>query len=165
MLPFCLFWLLERFVNRRGQGAAPGDRSLLAAVAVVALLASFRWVAASQAPHQPAIEALREADILARRFPGEIWFPWSPLVTFYADGRHDHDEDGLFVRQVSGIFPRKAVAYRHLPPKWRFTAFRNRGVDKMNWGIAGAMHSNAARLETFGHWTLVISPPPPPDNR
>ncbi len=165
MLPFCLLELLAwlKIVLPKITLSLPRPLWFAIAIIAVALAASPRWTETARLPHAPMVAAIHEAETLARRFPGEIWFPWSPLISFYSEGRHYHDEDGLYVRQVSGVLPKRELAYGYLPPKWRVTAMRFKGGDKMNWNVAIAMQrTGPITMETFGNWALIISQPPSP---
>ncbi|MCX6950636.1 MAG: hypothetical protein NTV51_00370, partial [Verrucomicrobia bacterium] len=108
-------------------------------------------------PLRPLTVHLETGEILARRFPGRIFFPWNPLLTFYTEGRFYHTEDGLNVRRVSGAARPPAAIRRDLPPAWSITAipgWRDSGVYKQ-------LQPPDARLGFFGKWTIYTWSPPP----
>ncbi len=73
-------------------------------------------------PISPMTARLEIATDLARQHPGQIYFPWNPLVTFYAEHRFYHTEDGLIVRKVAGAPRSREALFRDLPPAWTLTA-------------------------------------------
>src|ERR1043165_9388300 len=102
-------------------------------------------------PHTPQLKLARDAETLARNHRGEIWFPWNPLATYYVDGRHDHDEDGLYVRRESGLPPARRLVDAGLPPKWRLTALNPAAT----WDVAQAMVAKGAiRMTEVGGWVV-----------
>jgi hypothetical protein len=109
-------------------------------------------------PSRPLVEHYRQAEYLARTFPGEIWFPWNPLVTVYSDNRFDHGEDGLYVRFLAGHAITQDHARAQLPPRMCVIALPRGAAD---WGIAlSLLPANAQRTE-FSLWTLYSWPPTP----
>jgi hypothetical protein len=106
----------------------------------------------------PLREHLRQGDFLARNLPGEIYFPWHPLVTFYAEKRFDHIEDGLFMRYLVGQPIAGAAIAAHLPPRFHVVAFLR---NEMDWGIARSLIPPATRSAEFGFWTLYSWLPQP----
>lgn len=107
-------------------------------------------------PWMPLTQHLDRAAFLARQLPGEIYFPWNPLATFFNERRFYHVEDGLYVRQVTGLPPSQANTLNHLPPRWSVTAFR--GTDT-GWGIVEQLHPPDVQTAAFGEWTLYSWPP------
>ena len=125
------------------------------AMAVFAL----RLVNTAPGTWRPLCEHLRQGEFLARRLPGEIYFPWHPLVTFYAERRFDHIEDGLFIRYLAGQPVTGAAAAAHLPPRFHIVAFLR---NEMDWGIARSLIPRDAQVSDFGPWTLYSWPLMPP---
>jgi hypothetical protein len=153
--PLSLFALaaLER-------GVRAGTASAWLVATCAATFAVWAATSCTWPPRRPDLKAVRESQELAARFPGAIWFPWSPLATYYADHRHDHDEDGLHVRQLTGRYPSRARAGSDLPPRWRVTALRRVGMD---WGVARAMHREKPTVFAYyGEWVLLMHPEAPP---
>jgi hypothetical protein len=102
-------------------------------------------------PWRPLTEHYRQAEILARSFPDQIWFPWNPLVTLYGENCLYHAEDGLYVRFLAGHALTLAHARAHLPRQMSVIALPRGSSD---WGIALHFLPPNARREEFGLWTL-----------
>lgn len=100
---------------------------------------------------RPAGGPYREAAQLARELPGAIWFPCNPLVTVYSGNHFYHDEDGLFVRVLSGFHITLRRVYAHLPPHMAVIAVP-RGMD--TWGLAQRLGPPDKKRTEFGYWTL-----------
>ncbi len=145
----------------------------LGAVAIVAALrrfaprASHAWLAAGilavltqqlasspLLPLRPLTTQLVEAEQLARQFPGRIYFPWHPLVTFFSEHRFYHAEDGLYTRHIAGLPVDPAAARRDLPPAWSMTAipgWRDQGIYKQ-------LQPPTAQLGFSGKWSVYLWP-------
>jgi hypothetical protein len=104
---------------------------------------------------------LREGDFLARNLSGEVYFPWHPLLTFYADRRFDHVEDGLFIRRLAGAPVSGDALSAHLPPRFHVVAFLR---SEMDWGIARELIPRGAQQTSLGNWTIYswVVPEPSP---
>lgn len=143
--------------SRRRAGAA--------VLALAATVLGYRLLATPTPVWRPLVEHLRQADFLAREFPGQIWFPWNPLVTTYREQRHDHTEDGLVIRQLAGRALDDRRLRENLPPHWRMVALP---TAESNWGLARALCPPGAQTTTVGLWTVHSwlpappGPPPPP---
>jgi hypothetical protein len=135
----------------RSQGA----RCLILAAAAAML--AFRVATVGPGVWQPRRQMLREGEFLARSLPGQIYFPWHPLVTFYAEGRFDHVEDGLYIQTLARRPATGAAMRAYLPPRLHVMAFANL---EMDWGIARALIPPGAQQTTFGAWTLYSWLPP-----
>lgn len=125
------------------------------AITGLVLIVAVQGMSAARLPTSPNLFLAVDAAALAARQGDQAWLPWRPLATRYATGRHDHDEDGLYVRQLTGLFPTRAHAFGHLPPKWDRTLFQRYG---MNWHVAQAMHRPAAKIHQFGGWLIFAEP-------
>jgi hypothetical protein len=110
-------------------------------------------------PSRPLTAHYQQAEILARSFPNEIWFPWNPLVTIYGENRFYHVEDGLYVRFLAGRPLSLAHARAFLPPHMCVIALPRGGTD---WGLALQFLPPHARRAEFGLWTLYSWPPEAP---
>lgn len=107
---------------------------------------------------RPLTTHLDRAAFLAREFPGQIYFPWNPLITFYSEQRVYHAEDGLYVRQLAGAAVSNEAVRMHLPPGWSVTVFR--GSDT-GWGLVQDLHPPDTQRAAFAEWTIYSWPPPP----
>ncbi|HWA09848.1 MAG TPA: hypothetical protein VG838_10390 [Opitutaceae bacterium] len=135
--------------------ALAGSRSSLprqlGVPALIAALLMLRLFSFTPPIWRPLQSHLREGDFLARSLPGEIYFPWHPLLTFFADHRFDHAEDGLFIRRLAGIPVSGPALAAHLPPRFHAVAFLRGEAD---WGIARELVPASAQPKAFGNWTL-----------
>jgi hypothetical protein len=123
---------------------------VLAAAGLVARLAT-----GAPGTWRPLDQHLRQGEFLARSLPGEVYFPWHPLVTFYAEGRFDHVEDGLFMLYLAGQPVAGAAATAHLPPRMHVVALLHHEID---WGIARFLIPPGAQVSAFGAWDLSSWP-------
>ena len=122
-----------------------------AAALAAAALCGLRLARLREIPRLPLVEHYRQAANLARLLPGEVWFPWNPLVTIYAENRFDHVEDGLLMRFLAGRPLTMDDARRHLPPRMCVIALPHGGTE---WGIALHFAPPDARTDDLGLWTL-----------
>jgi hypothetical protein len=120
--------------------------TVLAAAALIVRLAT-----TAPGTWRPLTQHLHQGEFLAHSLPGEVYFPWHPLVTFYAEGRFDHVEDGLFMLYLAGRPMAGPAATAHLPPKMHVVAFLHRELD---WGIARTLIPPGAQQSTFRAWDL-----------
>ncbi len=130
-----------------------------AVIILVAAGLSARLATAAPGTWRPLDQHLRQGEFLARSLPGEVYFPWHPVVTFYAERRFDHVEDGLFMLYLSGRPMMGAAVAAHLPPHLHVVAFLHHELD---WGIARTLIPPGAQQSTFGAWELSSWPLPKP---
>lgn len=143
-------FLLPAFRNESSASAKRAFRALL--IIPLAGLALFHLRnSLINKPAHPVTARLHQAGYLAGGFKDSVWLPWRPLVGYLATGRHDHDEDGLYVRQLTGYFPSRKQIADHLPPRRTLTAIEDPG---MNWGVAAAMQPETAKSEVIGDWLI-----------
>jgi hypothetical protein len=132
-------------------------RRLAPALAIGAVLA-LQFTQIPVVTLRPLTTHLDRAAFLAREFPGQIYFPWNPLITFYSEQRIYHAEDGLYVRQLAGAAVSTEAVRMHLPPRWSVTVFR--GSDS-GWGLVQNLHPPDTQRAAFAEWTIYSWPPPP----
>lgn len=101
-----LVWLAA---DTSGFGA--GYRALAVAICAVAL----RWTDVIRFPVKPFTKHLEAANRLMETHPHRIWFPRNPLITYYADDKLWHSEDGVQTRFLANYGLREADFRRHLP--------------------------------------------------
>ena len=94
---------------------------------------------------------LRQGAALARQLPGEIYFPWNPLLTYFSDGRFYHVEDGLITRSIAGRPVPLAVVNAHLPPAMCVVAYHRYTIKSF---VHSFVPADAQRNE-FGEWILL----------
>ena len=123
--------------------------------AFVIAIICLRVLQADHTPMQPALSKIREAGTIQAHFPEQVWLPWSPLVSYYAEGGFYHSEDGFYVRFLTGnpVSVRQAMA--HLPAQFRAMAFP--GQD-MQWGIARKLAKPNQRQWELGEWLIIEWP-------
>lgn len=142
--------------------------SRAAGILALVVLLGLRVVNGFLQPFTPQLDLPTEAANLATNHGRRIWLPWRPLATRLAMGRHDHDEDGLYIRQVGGLQPSHQLVRAWLPPEWDSTFFQ---VGGMNWSVGIALEEPGWNRQRIGRWILstrrpvdsgVGNPPPPP---
>lgn len=124
--------------------------AVAAAVAVALLLA--RVASSDHVPLRPATARLRAADALVRAAPREVWLPWAPLVGYFATGRFDHAEDGIYVRFITGHPVSLTQARAHLPPEFSTLVLPAGGGD---WGVARKLAPEASTIDETGGWQVL----------
>lgn len=141
----------------------PPRRAHLLLAALIAAVVSEQLARAPLVPLQPLTEHLAEGAQLAREFPGRIYFPWHPLLTYFSEQRIDHAEDGLYTRQLAGYRRSSDDLKRDLPPHWTLTAvpgWRTKGT-------FASLQPASAQLRFIGKWAVYAWPPErdsaPPD--
>jgi hypothetical protein len=140
--------LLPAAVALLADRLGPARRNvLLAALALAAAGTGLARIAPDT--WQPRTEHLRQGEALARQLPGEIYFPWHPLVPWFAEHRLDDVEDGWFIRAAAGR-PVTPGAMR-LPPRFHGIAFRR---EEMDWGMARSLIPRGAQVDQFGLWEV-----------
>lgn len=158
-----VYYLLPLFFIELGADPAhPLRRSIMRAVLVTTLLGlcAFHFSGAAKwLPSAPMMLHADQAAHMARTHPNSIWLPWRPLANFMATGNHYHDEDGLYVRQVTGLYPSQRHALAELPPHWSLTAIE---VPGMIWSIALVMQPTPGERSQWGGWHLFSFQPQPP---
>jgi hypothetical protein len=102
-------------------------------------------------PVRPLTAHLVIGDALARKYPGQIYFPWNPLLTFFAEGKFYHTEDGLTVRKVSGAARSREALARDLPPTWSLTAIPGW---RDYYGVYKELQPPAAQLGYVDRWSV-----------
>jgi hypothetical protein len=147
LLPVATLWLLER-------GLRAGAWSW-AAPAGLALALGLQCTALWPLPLRPQISGLRQGAALARQLPGQIYFPWNPLLTYFSDGRIYHVEDGLMTRAIAGRPVPPAVVKAGLPPEMCVVAYHRYAIASFVRGLIPP----GAKRDTFGEWILFSWPP------
>ncbi|MBA4137605.1 MAG: hypothetical protein C0518_09840 [Opitutus sp.] len=122
------------------------------AAGIAAVLLSARLATTDHLPLRPATARLHAADQIARAAPDATWLPWAPLVGYFASGRFDHTEDGIYVRFITGHPVSFAQAHAHLPP--HFTALVLPG-DGADWGLAAKLAPPPLTIDEIGGWRVL----------
>jgi hypothetical protein len=135
-----------------------GTRILAGCAGLVILGLGLRLEIGRALPWRPALRSYREAEYLAQNFPGQLWFPWNPLVTLYSENHYYSDEDGFFIRLVGGQPVPLDQARAGLPPRLSVIAIRRGDI---SWGIATHLAPPGAHRDDFGGWTLISWGSPP----
>lgn len=153
LLPGCLIaWLAADRL------AGIGSARLLA-VASLALAVHANDL--TSLPSHPLREHFDDAAQLNAAYPHAIWFPQNPIITFYADGRLWHSEDGVRTRNFAGYAPSQADFRRHLPPNLQVIAY----PEKEDVSLATALLSEFSQRTVLRHWILLTRPSTPPAPR
>ncbi|WP_221029766.1 hypothetical protein [Actomonas aquatica] len=102
-----------------------------------------------------------QAQTIVETWPEQVWFPWHPLVTLYAEGKRYADEDGLAVRALAGRPIRRDVLREHLPPRFHAIALP---AGTPHWSIAYELRPEVYTRHQHGEWGIDVWPAsPPPD--
>ena len=91
------------------------------ALGVAAIAIALRWHDVISFPTKPG--HFDAAVQLMATHPHRIWFPRNPLITYYADGKLWHSEDGVQTRFLANYGLREADFRRHLPPNLEGVAY------------------------------------------
>jgi hypothetical protein len=151
LLPIALMEL-----SSRGWGQRRQQRRFILVLCLIGpmVLLVFDAVNVLQLPKTPDTALPVEAAAIASAEKDRVWIPWRPLATRFATGRHLHDEDGLYVRQLTGLFPKYEHAFAHLPLNWDRTLFQEKG---MSWNVALSMqHTSSVTKKSFGRWIWIL---------
>ncbi len=146
LLPAFLLLALPKLITVRAPILLAGA-ILLAVVARIGL--------ADFAPLRPAVAEVRQAQTLLAAQPGALWLPWNPLVTYFAEGRFDHAEDGLYVRFITGHPVSLQHARAGTPPDMRAMAFPS---PAMQWDVAARLAPPGAERVREGEWLVIRWP-------
>lgn len=138
-------------------------RAFLPSVVTLASLLTCTAVAgqvsqATSVPLRPATAREQLALHLARRQPGGVWLPWAPLVTYFAEGRFDHVEDGIYVRFITGYPVSLAQMREHLPPNFSAMILPAGDAD---WAVAIKLAPASSKSWEIGGWRIVQWTPAP----
>jgi hypothetical protein len=124
--------------------------------AALAAVLSQQMSAAPLLPLQPITTHLAEATHLAQKLPQQIYFPWHPLATWYAERRFYHTEDGLYTRGAARLGPAPEMALQGLPARWSMTAVQGWREN----GVFRELEPASLQRGAFGKWTLHFWPAP-----
>jgi len=127
------------------------SRLILGATGIVILMTAVRIALLPETHWGLNRSRYRTATAIAAGAPGQVWFPWHPLVTIYSEQRRYADEDGLAVRALSGhAMPRVDLA-NHLPPHFAAIALP---VGTPHWGIADELRPAGYVTAQLGEWRV-----------
>jgi hypothetical protein len=121
------------------RGGTPARRLACVAAGVAALVFLPYGRVASKLENFRAAETNRQetALALARAHPGEVFFPWNPLVTLFSDRELYHFEWGVRDRDLAGHRMTDEHVRAHVPANLRYllyprrVAVRRRGVKEV----------------------------------
>jgi hypothetical protein len=102
----------------------------------------------------PKTDHLRQGVELAKANAGRAWFPWNPMVTYYAEGKFYHAEDGFYVRLLANRPAPMSQARAHLPSNFHFTA---EPIGHHGWGISESLLIAPYSDQTMGIWHLRVA--------
>ncbi len=120
---------------------------------------------------QPAAEAYR----FARSHPGEIYFPWNPVVMAYAEHRFWTTEDGVYEPEIGKVMVPDATLAATLPPSPKYIAYPPKwiGVGSQGFYIRNRFYRDytaPGAVAELSNWTLLArkkatTPSPASDSR
>ncbi len=153
-LPALLIWAASRWGTNSRFNKAPAFVILLVVLCPIGrlgLLPVRVWT--------PLTIHLHQAAFLSHELPGQVWFPWNPVITYYAEKKVYHTEDGLAIRHLAGKSLDILSLTQHLPPQWHVTAVRS---NQAEWGIAETLRPLEVQTTTVGLWRIESWNLPPP---
>lgn len=59
----------------------------------------------------------------AKRHPGEVYFPFNPLITLMSEGRAYHFSDGLWIRELAKVSASQKHIHSFVPERMRIIAY------------------------------------------
>ncbi|MFA6286466.1 MAG: hypothetical protein WC661_03710 [Opitutaceae bacterium] len=136
-------------VTRRTASIA--RKTFIISAGLVVAIVGLRVSATPLRPLLPLTSHLKQGESIARQLPGQIWFPWNPLITIYTEGKFYHAEDGLYVRFITGYPLTYSHADAHLPDHWLVTALPSGNSD---WGLALNIRPVEQPPTEIGMWHL-----------
>jgi hypothetical protein len=91
------------------------------------------------------------AEIIAAN-RGKVWFPQNPLISFYADRRLWHVEDGLSTRFLAGFGVREVEFRRDLPPAMEAIVYPSANTRP----FALALLPDFNHLDALPYWNVYL---------
>ena len=138
--------------------AKPSGRaatSIVLVIVTVFALALHAGEFASLRP-RPLSEHFTVADKLIGAYPHALWFPQNPLITFYADGKLWHSEDGARTRGFAGYMPNATDFRRDLPANLQAIVY----PANENLSLSALLLPEFNQKTSLPHWTLLTRPAP-----
>ncbi|MCF7687604.1 MAG: hypothetical protein K9M98_04435 [Cephaloticoccus sp.] len=115
-----------------------------------------RIVWADHAPIRPDTGIVQQAVAIQASLPRQVWLPWNPLVSWFADRKFYHAEDGMYVRFITGHSITVTQARAHLPEHFHAMAFPS---PLMQWGIAAKLSPVDHVTRHIGGWEILLWDP------
>jgi hypothetical protein len=109
-------------------------------------------------PTRPFTSHLAAAEALVRAHPHHLWFPQNPLITFYADGKLWHSEDGIATRHLAGYGLREPDFRRHLPSPLEGVVYPS----SVKFPFAMPLLPEFSQSVRTPYWIWYARPSPPP---
>lgn len=131
-------------------------RAAMVAICAIAI----RWSDLTRFSASPFTGHLEAAGSLLARHPHRLWFPRNPLITYYADGKLWHSEDGIETRFLANYGIREADFRRYLPPNLEGVVYPTR----TNFPFSMALLSEFSHEIKEPFWTLYVRPAATPGN-
>jgi len=113
---------------------------------------SLRILSADHAPILPNLRNVDTAIALQSDHPSQLWLPWNPLVSYFAEDQFYHSEDGIYVRFITGHPVTLNQAKAHLPTHLRMMAFPHKNLQ---WGVAAKLVPPNATTREINGWELI----------
>lgn len=126
-------------------------------VAVVALALALRAPELSSPARGPFTAHLDSAARLMAAHPQALWFPQHPVLTFYADGRLWHSEDGILTRSIANYGIREPEFRGHLPNPLAGAVYPG----AVQFPFAMPLLTELNQTTRHAYWTLYQRSPPP----
>lgn len=138
-------------------------RTLTRTQAMVVMIMALRASEFRPFPHHAFSQDFTGAARILAEHHGGAWFPQNPLITFYAQGRLWHNEDGIATRYYARYGIREPDFRRHLPAPLRVVVYPSIVAHPFTLGLLPDFQPTSRN----GAWTLYTSttpavPPPAP---
>jgi hypothetical protein len=143
--------LLFAWLARERAATRSGAIRILLAVTFVLLV---RKTELLSLPRRPFTQHLEAAAQLTAASPHRLWFPQHPVLTFYADRKLWHSEDGIITRHLAGYPLGELELYRHLPPNLEGVVY----ISAINFSSALQLFPEFTHTDKVPYWNVHTRP-------
>ncbi|MEO7700412.1 MAG: hypothetical protein ABIZ04_14405 [Opitutus sp.] len=132
--------------------ATPPKRVGLALAATVIALVVRSDI--SHYPKRPFVEHFAVATALTSQYPHKVWFPQNPIITYFADRKIWHSEDGVSTRFLAGYGIKEAELQRNIPPQLQALAYPS--VNTFPFSLP--LFADFNQKNTIPYWVFYTRP-------
>lgn len=124
-------------------------------LAVVGLALGLRATELRSPARGPFTAHFETAARLLAAHPHALWFPQHPVLTFYADGRLWHSEDGVLTRSIANYGIREREFRAHLPQPLAGAVY----PEAVQFPFAMPLLTELNQTSRHAYWTLYHRSP------